>query len=957
MTTNNISNLLPVQQARRQILREPSSISLIEQQESPDSILKKTANYQQRCSLYISSADLRTQQMFAKVHMPNHVSTNLLKLHEDREKLQKLNEVLTTSDTETVRKRFNDLPAEYQNFLRWGVWFKDWLNPNNNNFHNNPQYGTKTIDENLFVLRESADKVIYLRGKSLVEQLMFYIEDELSIGRQKENEQNIQDIAHLMGSGNWDKSAVLKKIEELPLELQWKIHDEIQKASSATDLGFEWGKRKLYEDPAVLIQLKHPQSNGESILQFHLRTQKELLECCVLAKDVAEFEKMAILFPLAQDVKQKEELKKWLAPKVRSWICSLESTSSQNIPVAPSDLRRGDHSKLYESRGAQFHHGKTTFQVYAPHAKKVSVILTAYGKEEQRLDMQKSSNGIWEITTPHAQPAKTYLYLVEDCQGKKMLRTDPFSFSTTYIPEVDQVQSVVVDPSKYQWKDQNWISQRGKMNPLQSPLSIYELQVKSWKSGYGRPLNFREMAPDLIAYCKKMGFTHVECYGLLEHFSKDARGYQVSNFFAPYRDCGSCDDFKYLVDQLHQNGIGIIIDWIPTHFQHYHKSESYSVSMHEFDGTNLFAAEKSPWGTLYLDYGKEETRRLMFASALYFLDQLHVDGIRFDAISQMVHRNGKDVPSGISFLKELNDTVHSGYPGVMMIAEETEGFPNVTKPTKNGGLGFDMKWNIGWSIDSRNFLRTPYNERPQHWHPKIVNSLHSVWNGENTILTHSHDDTDDGERSNNKVLLNCVSHIQHEGEKFSNLRNFFSWQAFAPSCGHLLHMGDEIVQNESWYRRFRKNTPSVDWSLGEKNPLHHGVQDCVMDLNALYLSRPQFWEKGAQDYKLISEHGSNGVIAYHRGTKDNKRLAVVHNFSNKGYSSYDLLLPTSGDEAIKRIQQVSEIFNSDHAKYKGSGHFLNRNIEVIRNPVSKQPTHLRLSLPPLSTVVLEEQLY
>ena len=620
------------------------------------------------------------------------------------------------------------------------------------------------------------------------------------------------------------------------------------------------------------------------------------------------------------------------------------------------ELHKSNHPKLYESRGAQYQNGITTFRVYAPHAKNLFVILTALGKDEHKLEMQKNCEGIWEIATPFAQPGRTYLYYVEDGQGKKMLRTDPFSFSTINIPETGQIHSMVVDQSKYQWNDHAWMQQRAKTNPLESPLSIYEIQMKSWKSGFTKPLNFKEIAPELISYCKKMGFTHIECFGLLEHYFREARGYQVANFFALYRECGGCDDFKYLVDQLHQNGIGIIIDWIPTHFQHYPVSASYSVSLHEFDGTNLFAAESAPWGTLYLDYEKEETHHLMFASALYFLDKLHVDGIRFDAISQMVHRNGKDIPSGISFLKELNDTVHSCYPGVMTIAEETEGFPNVTKSTKNGGLGFDIKWNIGWSHDSRNFLRTPNAERPQHWQQKVVNFLNSVQQGEKVILTHSHDDTDDGEFSNKKVLLQCVSHVLKEEEKFANIRNFFSWQALAPSYGHMLHMGDELVQNESWYQRFRKNVPSVDWSLAENNSLHRGVQDCVKDLNALYLSKPQFWHKKDQDFKLISECGPNTVVAYHRGTKENKRLAVVHNFSNIGYPSYDVPLYVSGDEAIKRIQQVNEIFNSDNLKYGGSGKFENRKVEIIRNLSNKEPSHFRIALPPLSTIVLEEEL-
>jgi 1,4-alpha-glucan branching enzyme len=637
-------------------------------------------------------------------------------------------------------------------------------------------------------------------------------------------------------------------------------------------------------------------------------------------------------------------------------VSSFPSTQSthqllSSLPVA----KEITHTKLYKTRGAQYEKGMTTFSVFAPNARNISVILTAFGKEEHKVKMLKNSEGVWEAATHLAQPDRTYLYLVEDCHGKHMLRTDPFSFSTVHVPEAGQVQSVVVDPSKYQWLDQTWIETRTKTDPLQAPLSIYELQLKSWKSGVNAPLNFKELAPELISYCKKMGFTHVEIFGILDHYFRDGRGYQVANFFSPYNGNGNCDDLKYFIDQLHQSGIGVIIDWIPTHFQHYHQWSSYSVSMHEFDGTDLFAAENAPWGTKYLDYSKEETRRLMSASALYFLDELHVDGIRYDAISQMVHRNHKDVPSGISFLQELNDTIRAYYPGVMTIAEETEGFPNVTKPTKEGGLGFDLKWDIGWSHDSRNFLRTPYSERPNHWQHKIIDFLTNVVNGEKVILTHSHDDTDSGEHNNSKVLLQCVTHEQDVDGKFANLKNFFAWQTLAPSWGHMIHMGDEMAQNDSWYQRFRKNLSSVDWLVAEQNPKHKSVQNCIRDLNTLYLDKSQLWAKEREGFKLISEYGPNGVVAYHRGTKDNKRLAIVHNFSNKGYSSYDIPLSNYGDPLIHRIKNIGEIFSTDHLSYGGSGKFENKKIEVLRNN-NGNPTHLRLSLPPQSTLVLEEEL-
>ncbi|UJR16707.1 hypothetical protein I4U23_003607 [Adineta vaga] len=291
------------------------------------------------------------------------------------------------------------------------------------------------------------------------------------------------------------------------------------------------------------------------------------------------------------------------------------------------------HPKLYEIRGAQYckETKLTTFSVYAPNAKMVWVILTAYGHGEMRLPMQKKNTNLWQVISNQAPP----IVLIA------------IFFSVIDISEVGQVQSIVYDRTAYQSKDQNWMMKRTLIDPLSSPLSIYEMQPKSWKYGVFQPINYRKLVPELATYCQRMGFTHVEVYGLLEHSRKTERGYQISNFFAPYHDNGQCDVFKYFVDYLHQHDIGVIIDWIPTHFHHYHASHSFSVSLHEFDGTDLYASDSSRWGTLYLDHNKEETYRF-----------------------QMILRNSNDISRAITFLRELNDTIHRYYPGVLSIAEQ-----------------------------------------------------------------------------------------------------------------------------------------------------------------------------------------------------------------------------------------------------------------------------------------------
>jgi 1,4-alpha-glucan branching enzyme len=609
------------------------------------------------------------------------------------------------------------------------------------------------------------------------------------------------------------------------------------------------------------------------------------------------------------------------------------------------------HPKLYETRGAHYHHETqaTSFCLYAPNARNVCLILTAFGSEQHRLQMIKTNDGLWEIVTDKAPPGRTYLYFIDDYHGRHRLRTDPVSFSVIYIPEVDQIQSVVHDERAYQWGDQEWMRQRAQTNPLRSPLSIYEIQAKSWKSSTYHSLRFHQIANELAIYCREMGFTHVEMYGILEHPHQAEHGYQIANFFAPYRFSGTCDDLKYLIDHLHQNGIGVILDWIPTHFHHHHHSHLYSASLHEYDGTNMYASSPSQWGTLYFDFDKEETRRLLFASALYYLDRLHIDGIRFDAVSAMVRRNQTDIPSAISFLRDLNHTIHTYYPGVLCIAEETEGYPNLCKT-----MNFHLKWNTGWSYDARNLLRTPYHGRSQHWKQKVIDMMNWMrWNDDKTILTVSHDDTDSGFHNSNHILLNCVSHAPNDMMRFSDLRNFFAWQRCAPSRGHLIHMGDEIAQPMSWYQRFRRDLSSMDWSLHNSTSLHGQIQKCIRDLNFLYLRYPQFWQYGEENYSLIYEYGPNLVIAYHRGIYNNRRLAIIHNFSNRGYRCYDIPLPGS-DPNVIRIKNIVEIFNTDDIQYGGSGAFQNRESQIIRK--NDRDIQLRVAIPPLATIILEEYL-
>lgn len=602
---------------------------------------------------------------------------------------------------------------------------------------------------------------------------------------------------------------------------------------------------------------------------------------------------------------------------------------------------------LYKHRGAQVEHGKTTFRVYAPHAKSVSLHLTS-DKVHRQFQMVKDHEGVWKISSSKARPGDTYLFSVEEESGKKMLRTDPFSFSTKYIETSKRVESVVIDRKAHRWHDEKWMKERAKHDPLKKAACIYEVQGKSWKTSYKSPQNYKALAKELVAYCKKMNYTHVELYGLLDHLQASEHGYQIAHFLAPYQPQGSANDLKVLIDELHQAGVGVIVDWVMTHYYHKCASDNFCASLHKYDGTDLFGAEESPWGTLFFDYNKDETRRLMQASALYWLEEMHVDGLRFDAMNEMVNHGGKKHEKAIEFLKELNELVREKYPGVLLVAEDTGDFPGLTKKASDGGLGFDARWAIGWCKESREFLHTPPKERADEEHPKIAHFLDHVEQEVPQILSHSHDDCDISHGPNNDSLYNCVFSENNDEVRFAILRNFFAWQSFAPSRGYLMHMGDELGQRKSWYDRFQKKISSVDWSL-EKSPKHQKLQKCVSDLNALYRKTHDLFKEGEKDFQLITGHSEKGVVAYQRGHGKKGRISVIHNFSDKGHSSFELPLKEL------RSKKITEIFNSDKSTYGGSGKFDNHKIEILKSKSSGE-AHIKVAIAPNSTIVLQERL-
>jgi 1,4-alpha-glucan branching enzyme len=676
------------------------------------------------------------------------------------------------------------------------------------------------------------------------------------------------------------------------------------------------------------LAVKYQELNAANLSRKHPEQKK--LSAMRMATDLAQYDQITLLKPLLTTSDQRSTFENYLSARVLSWLNTPpQAPAVPQAPQVPQVVRPS--SELYDSRGAHQKNGKTTFCVYAPNAQQVQCLLTNPKKVEKIVEMQKQSDGTWTASIDQLSPGKTYLYRVKDCHGKTLDRVDPFSFGNVHVSQTNTMHSVVVDRNNFVWKDAEWVNKRVQTNPLQQPLSIYEVHIKSWAD---KKKNLRELAPLLAAHCQEIGFTHIEPYGIMEHFWGRSRGYQVTNFFAPYHDVGSYDDMKFFVDVMHRNGLGVIIDWIPAHYDYGHAgSRHLGASMYQFDGTDLLGGQKSNWGTVYVDYSRPEAQRLMEASALWWLNEFHLDGLRVDAVSPIANRAGKEIPAGIEFLGKLNEKIHATCPGVLMIAEATDWDPRIWKPAPKG-FGFDLNWAVGAGIDLGSYLKTPENERKAGQHQ---GKLERIFNEgqrshEKKIAVHSHDDVD-----HHKPLYRLGQNHSSEAESLSDIRSFFAWQIFGPNWGHLFHMGDEFAQPESWYARVQKGQSGMQWEYLQK-PAHNNQKKFLQDAIRYYKAQKGFWEQGGANSKLLYSHANNSVIAYARD-----KQVVVHNFSNKGYHSYGITLGAR----FKGVTHLEEKLNSDAAVYGGSGGYLNGRVALLQGGLKAE-----MKLPPRSAVVL-----
>jgi len=610
---------------------------------------------------------------------------------------------------------------------------------------------------------------------------------------------------------------------------------------------------------------------------------------------------------------------------------------------------QGVHWHVYNKLGA---HLQTVdnikgvlFSVWAPNAGRVSVVAD-FNQWDGRCHPMRNlgSSGLWEIFIPEITEGCLYKFeILNDEHQSIHTKTDPYGQQFEFRP---QTSSLVVNPKKYQWQDKQWMSQRIEYDWLHQPLSVYEVHLGSWKRDQqGNFLNYRELAHQLVAYTLEMGFTHIELLPITEHPLDASWGYQTTGYFAPSSRHGTPDDFRYFVDYCHQHNIGIILDWVPAHFP----KDRFALA--QFDGSPLYEhedprkGEHRDWGTLIYNYSRNEVKNFLLSSAIFWLEEFHLDGLRVDAVASMLYldysreaddwipnvHGGNENLEAIDFLRELNSVTHEQLPGTIIIAEESTSWPQVTRPTWTGGLGFSMKWNMGWMHDILNYMQQdPVHRR--HYHDQLTFGMLYAFT-ENFVLPFSHDEVVHGKGS----LLNKMP--GDEWQKFANLRLLYSFMFTYPGK-KLLFMGCEFAQNTEW--NFNQG---LDW-YSLDSPYHQGMQSLVKDLNQLYTTHPCLFQHDFdhEGFSWIDCHDvDKSVISYLRKTPEDS-LIIVLNFTPVPRHDYRIGVPESGT--------YIELFNSDSTYYSGSN-VGNLSLPTENREWMNQSHSINLTLPPLSAIVLQ----
>ena len=621
-------------------------------------------------------------------------------------------------------------------------------------------------------------------------------------------------------------------------------------------------------------------------------------------------------------------------------------------------FNQGNHHRIYEKLGCHLREVNgvkgASFAVWAPSAQRVSVV-GSFNQWDGRIHQMRmlGSSGVWELFIPGLAPGDLYKYEIKTPSGELYIKADPFAF---YAEKPPQTASRVYDMDDYQWHDEEWLAKRAKEPVYDKPVNIYEVHLGSWQqepdpdpdseTGF-RPLSYRQLAERLIPYAKKMGYTHLELLPVMEHPYDGSWGYQVTGYYAVTSRYGTPADFKYFVDKCHENGLGVILDWVPAHFP----KDGHGLA--RFDGTALYEHEDKrkgehlEWGTHVFNYGRHEVRNFLVANALFWFDKYHVDGLRVDAVASMLYldycrKPGEWIPNeyggrenleAVEFLRQLNTTVYRYYPNVMMIAEESTAWPKVTAPVHEGGLGFSHKWNMGWMNDFLRYVSMDSVYRKYHQN-LITFSLMYAWS-ENFILVLSHDEVVHGKKS----LLDKMP--GDYWQKFAGLRGALGYFMGHPGK-KLLFMGGEFGQFIEW-----KYKESLDWHL-LGYPMHEKLHNYVADLNHFYLNEPALYEIDSHydGFEWIDcSDTEHSIVSFIRKGKDWRDMLVfVCNFTPATHDNYRIGAPLD--------TVYTEVFNSDLEQYGGSHVANEQPVKAEPVPWHGKSWSIILKVPPLATIVL-----
>ena len=641
---------------------------------------------------------------------------------------------------------------------------------------------------------------------------------------------------------------------------------------------------------------------------------------------------------------------------------------TNSIPPLLTDFDRflfgsGNHWKIYDKLGAHprciGNQSGVNFALWAPNAQSVQVVgdFNNWDGRSHSMDKQIPS-GIWELFVPSTHVGMKYKFRVKTLDGRIIDKADPFG---VYCEVPPRTASIVHPLDEFSWNDSDWLAKRAENRTLNQPISIYEVHLGSWKKTTGTNhgwMNYRDLAHELVDYCHKMGFTHLELLPISEHPFTGSWGYQTTGYYAVTSRYGSPEDFMYFVDYCHQHGIGVLIDWVPAHFPR------DAHGLFRFDGSALFEhedprqGEHPDWGTMVFNYGRHEVRNFLIANAMFWIDKYHIDGLRVDAVASMLYldysrKEGQWIPNtsggrenleAIHFLREFNRHVHQEFPGVLTIAEESTAWPGVSHPVDVGGLGFSIKWNMGWMNDTLRFMRREPIHRQHHQNDLTFSLIYAF--SENFMLPFSHDEVVHGKGS---LIAQMPGDLW---QKFANLRLLYAYMWTHPGK-KLLFMGGELAQWHEW-----NEDAQLQWDL-LKWDTHAGIQNLVADLNHLLACEPALYQgdfHGSGFEWVDCQNASANVLGYLRKTVNNpsnpseakgssEHLLVCCNFT-PAVREYRMGVPSSG--------KYKEIFDSDATRYGGSGVGNQAALQADATfPYHGQPASVLITLPPLATIILK----